>query len=142
MEVSEVRRRVRAAVEQARRQAAERRTRTDDAARAYEQFLTRIAVPAFHLVATALAGEGHRFKVFTPAGTVRLSAERSADDYVELALDADRDRSTVIVRVNRGRGRRLISSEREVKPGKGIAELSEEDVIDTVLEELAPFVER
>jgi hypothetical protein len=142
MEVSEVRRRVRAAVEHARRRAAERRTRHDEASRAYAQFLSTIAVPAFHLVATALVGEGHRFKVFTPAGSVRLASERSADDFLELTLDSERDSPAVVIRVSRGRGRRLVASERELKPGRAIADLTEEDVVEHVLEELAPLVDR
>jgi hypothetical protein len=142
MEVPEVRRRVRAAVEHARQRAAERRARRDEASRAYEQFLSAVAVPAFQLVAAALAGERHRFTVFTPAGSVRLAPERSADDFLELTLDSDRDPPTVLIRVSRGRGRRLVTSERELKPGRAIADLTEEDVVDDVLEEIAPFVER
>jgi hypothetical protein len=142
MEVSEVRRRVRAAVEQARRRAAERRTLKDEASRAYEPFLSSVAVPAFQLVATALTAERHRFKVFTPAGSVRLSSERSADDFLDLTLDSERDPPAVVIRVSRGRGRRLVASERDVKPGKPIADLTVEDVVDEVLAELPPFVER
>ena len=70
MEVSEVRRRLRGVVEQAKRHAAERRARNDDASRAYDTFLAEVAIPAFHTVAQALTGEGYRFKVFTP-GAVR-----------------------------------------------------------------------
>ena len=142
MEVSEVRRRVRAAVEQARRRAADRRARAEDASRAYDQFLRAVAVPAFQLVAAALAGEGHRFKVFTPAGSVRLASERSADDFVELTFDADREPPAVLLRVSRGRGRRLVTSEREVKPGRRIADLTEEEIVDDVLAEIGPFVDR
>ena len=87
MEVSDVRRRIRGAIETARVRAAERRTRNDDAARAYEVFLTAVAVPAFHVVASALTGEGHRFNVITPGRAVRLSPERTSEDFIELSLD-------------------------------------------------------
>ena len=48
MEISEVRRRVRGAIEGARQQAAARRARADAAASEYEPFLAERAVPMFH----------------------------------------------------------------------------------------------
>ena len=142
MEVSDVRRRIRSAIETARARGAERRARTDDAARAYEQFLPAIAVPAFHGVAAALTGEGHRFNVITPAGTVRMSPERSAEDFIELALDTERDRPAVVLRTARGRGRRMVSTERPLREDLPIGELAEEDVVTAVIEEAIPFIER
>lgn len=130
------------AIETARARRAERRTRTDDAVRAYEAFLPAIAVPAFHSVANALTGEGHRFNVITPAGTVRLSPERSAEDFIELSLDTDRERPSVVVRSARGRGRRMVSSERMLREDLPIEELAEEDVIAAVIDEVIPFIER
>lgn len=142
MEVSDVRRRIRAAIETARARAAERRTRTDEAARAYEQFLSAVAVPAFHSVAAALTGEGHRFNVITPAGSVRMSPERSAAAFIELALDTERDRPAVVLRSARGRGRRMIEAERTLREDLPIGELAEEDVIAALIDETIPFVER
>ena len=142
MEVSDVRRRIRSAIDTARARAAERRTRTDDAVRAYDQFLSAIAVPAFHSVAAALTGEGHRFTVITPAGTVRMSPERSAEDFIELSLDTDRDRPGVVLRTARGRGRRMVAAERPLREDLPIAELAEEDVVAAVIEEAIPFIER
>ena len=142
MDIPEVRRRVRAGIERARRDAAERRARTDAAARAYDQFLTDHAIPAFNQLAAALVGEGHRFKVFTPAGSVRLSAERSADDFVELTLDAGEDPPVVLVRTNVGRGRRAVTKERPLHPHTPIAELTADHVIDFVIDELLPLVAR
>jgi hypothetical protein len=142
MEVSEVRRRLRAAIEDARRGTAERRVRTDAAARAYEEFLARRAVPVFHQFATALTGEGHPFKVFTPAASVRLASERSQEDFIELALDDASNPPGVVGRISRGRGRRMISSERPVREGVAIADLTEEDVLAFLLQEIAALVER
>jgi hypothetical protein len=142
MEVSDVRRRIRAAIESARLRAAERRARTDEAARAYEGFLEATAVPAFHTVVTALTGEGHRFKVTTPGRAVRMSPERSAEDFIELALDTERDAPAVVILSSRGRGRRIVSTERILREGPRIAELSEEDVVGALLEELLPLIER
>ena len=106
MDIPEIRRRVRAAIEQARLDAAARRERSDAAAKSYEQFLATWAVPAFNTMASALVAEGHRFKVTTPAGSVRLASERSPDDYVELTLDSSEDPPVVLGRTNAGRGRR------------------------------------
>jgi len=140
MEIPDIRRRVRAAIDQARRDAGARRERSDAAARAYEEFLTTRAVPAFNLVAAALAGEGHRFKVSTPAESVRLSSENAPENYIELVLDPTDDPPAVLGRSNVGRGRRAITRERSLR--KDIASLTQEDVVEFVLGEIAPFVER
>jgi hypothetical protein len=140
MEVSDVRRRLRGAIEQAKRRAAERRTRVDQASREYEQFLSAIAVPVTHTVAQALIGEGHRFKVLTPGPAVRLVAEFSPDDYLEISLDTDGDVPAVMVHTSRGRGRRSVETER-VLSGR-IGELTEEDIVSALLEELIPLIER
>jgi hypothetical protein len=142
MEVSEVRRRVRAAIESARRAAQDRRVRSDRAALEYQDFLRDRAVPLFQTVASALVAEGYRFKVFTPADSVRLASETSGNDFVELTLDATADPPTVSGRTSRGRGSRLVDSERPVKEGKAITDLSDEDVLGFLMEEIAGFVER
>ena len=142
MEVSDVRRRLRAAIEEAKRRSSERRSRADEASRAWEEVLTTTAVPAFHSVASALAGEGHRFKVLTPGGSVRLSSERSAEEFIELALDTDREDPAVMVRSTRGRGRRIVSTERVVRDGRTVSGLTQEDVVGVLLDELVPFIER
>jgi hypothetical protein len=142
MEVSEVRRRLRAAIDKARQSAAERRARTDAAARDYEVFLAERATPVFHQFSTALSGEGHAFKVFTPAGSVRLASDRSPEEFIELALDDSSDPPAVVGRMTRGRGRRMVSSERAVGGGAPVADLTEEDVLAFLLEEIVPLVER
>jgi hypothetical protein len=142
MEVSEVRRRLRAAIEKARETAAERRTRSDQAARDYETFLTERAVPVFHQFAAALTGEGHPFKVFTPAGAVRLASDRSPEEFIELSLDTTVDPPEVLARISHGRGRRALTSERPVAGRTQIAFLSEEHVLDLLLEEAPAFLQR
>ena len=142
MEVAEVRRRLRAAIEGARQRARERRVRSDEAAREYEIFLAQRAVPVLHVLAAALTGEGHRFNVFTPAGSVRLSSEHAPDDFIELSLDPAADPPAVVGRISRGRGRRNVTLDRPVKADTPVAALTEEDVLDFVLSEIGPFVER
>ena len=142
MEIPELRRRLRAALEENRGHAAERRARADQAARDYEAFLTVRAVPVFHDFANVLNGEGHPFKVFTPAGSVKLASARSGEEFIELELDASHDPPQVIGRSSRGRGRRMMTSERPLRPRTAIAELTEEHVAEYLLEEIPGFLER
>ena len=142
MDIPEVRRRVRAAIDQARRDAAGRRERSDAATRAYEQFLAALAVPAFNTVASALVAEGHRFKVFTPAGSVRLASERSPEDYVELTLDSSEDPPLVLGRTSISRGRRAVTKERPVRAGAAADTLTDADVVDFVIAEVTSLIER
>ena len=71
---------------------------------------------------------------------MRLSSASSADDYIELLLDTTQDPPEVIARVNRGRGRRLITSERPVRERTAIKDLTEEDVHALLLQEITPFL--
>ena len=129
-------------MEAAKRDAAERRVRSEKAAREYEDFLRDRAVPLFHTVTSALAAEGHRFRIFTPADSVRLASEASGEDFIEIALDTSADPPLVIGRTSRGRGRRQIASERPVNGDVPIADLTDEDVLAFLFAELIPFLER
>jgi hypothetical protein len=140
--MSELRRRVRAAIELARKNAAAQRARNDEASRDYGTFLAEIAVPAVQQLAAALTGEGHLFHVATPAESVRLTSGSSPDDYIELLLDSVQDPPEVIARVNRGRGRRVITAERPVRERTAVKDLTEEDVHAVLLQEIIPFLAR
>lgn len=142
MDIAEVRKRVRQTIDRARRRAAARRAEKEAAEQEYERFLTRVAVPLLRMVATALVAEGFSFQVFTPAGTVRLASGRSGEDFIELAFDASGERPMVVGRVSRGRGRHKLTVERPLRDDVSISALTEEDVLQFVLEELGPFVER
>lgn len=142
MEISDIRRRLRAAIDQARHQAAERRARVDAAARDYEEFLAGRAVPVFHQFATALGAEGYLFTVFTPAASVRLASERSPEEFIELFLDDTADPPEVIGRTSRGRGRRCVTSERPVRERTPIVALSEDDVLSFLTNEIVLLLER
>lgn len=139
-DTSEVRRRLRSAIEQARSNEAARRERSDAASRDYEQFLATIAIPITQQFANVLSGEGHHYHVATPAGSVRLTSAGSNEDYIEITLDTLSDPPEVVGRTSRGRGRRMISSERPVREQTAIAELNEEDVLAFLLCEIVPFV--
>jgi hypothetical protein len=142
IETSELRRRLRSAIEQARANAAARRARADAAAHDYERFLSSIAVPVVQQFANVLSAEGHHFKVGTPAGSVRLTSAATNEDYIEIVLDTLEDPPEVVGRTSRGRGRRMIASERPVRERTAVDELNEEDVLAFLLTEIVPFVAR
>lgn len=141
MEVSEVKRRLSETVERAKRQAADRRARSDEAARDYEVFLSDVAIPLVRQVANALKVQGFPFGVFTPGGSVRLMSEKSSHDYIELFLDTSGDEPAVIGHSRRSRGRRVLETERPIAAGP-ISNLTEEQVLAFLLKELEPFVEK
>ncbi len=141
MEISDVRKRVRDTIERARRHAGERRARHDEAGRGFARFLDETAVPLVKQIANVLKIEGYSFTVFTPSGGVRLMSDRSADDYLEITLDTDRDPPQVVGHIGRSRGRRILEAERVIGSGDP-ASISEQDLLEFLLKELEPFVER
>lgn len=142
IEISEMRKRLRAAIDQSRRAAAARRVEVDEAAAAYETFLSKMGEPLVQMLANALRAEGYPFTVFTPRGGLRLASGRSGEDFIEFALDTSARHPIALLRVNRGRGRRVVQHERPIRGEERIEQLTEEDVIKALLEEIAPFVER
>ena len=140
IEITELRRRIRVAIELAKKNSAARRARSDAAAKDYETFLGQVAVPAVQRFASAMTGEGHIFQVATPAGSVRLTSGSSPDDYIELLLDTTQDPPEVIARTNKGRGRRVVTSERPVRERTAISELTDEDVVTLLLQEVTAFL--
>ncbi len=142
IEVSEIRKRLRHTMEQVKRAHVERRTRADAAAKAYEAFVSDVATPVFRMFAAALKADGYPFSVFTPAGGLRLMSERSNDDFIEIFLDTAVDPPIVSARVNRGRGRHLVTTERPVREGAAIGQLTDEDVTAFLLQEIVEFLAR
>jgi len=142
IEVSEIRKRLRHTLDQVKRSNLERRVRTDAAARAYDTFVSGTATPVFRMFAAALKAEGYPFSVFTPAGGLRLMSERSGDDFIELFLDTAADPPLASGRINRGRGRRLVTAERPIREDAAVDQLTDEDVTEFLLRELVPFLER
>ena len=139
MEISLVRRRLTETIDRAKKQAAERRGRTDQASREFELFLQKIAVPLFRQVANALKADGYTFTVFTPSGSVRLMSDRAAEDFIEVTLDTSDDPPRVMGQTSHNRGRRVIDSERAIGTPDA---MTEEDLLEFLLKELEAFVER
>lgn len=144
MDVSELRKRILRAIDDARRDASERRTVVDDATRAYGTFLSEIAVPLLKQAATVLNASGPAFKVHTPAGSVRLASDHSPETYVEIELDAARPHPEVVGRVSIARGGRhgQIIEERPIVAGKPVDRLTEEDVSAFLVAEIPKLVVR
>jgi predicted membrane GTPase involved in stress response len=142
IEISDMRRRLRAAIDQSRHAAVARRTELNEATEAYERFLTGLAEPLVQMLANAMRAEGYPLTVFTPRGGLRLASGRSGEDFIEFVLDTSARHPTVLLRVNRGRGRRVVQHERPIRGEERIDQLTEEDVLKALLEEIAPFVER
>ena len=142
IETSELRKRLRHALEERRQSTAARRAKLDEASAAYTELLEITATPLAQTLANALRAEGHHFTVFTPNGGLRMALAKSAEDYIEFTLDTSQDEPFAALRVNRTRGRRVVQHERPVKGRTPIDQLTEEDVLQALLEEIAPFVER
>ncbi len=139
-DVAVVRKRVKTAIEQARRDQAERRGRVSEATRAYDTFLDLTAIPVFKMFANILKSEGLHFEVMTPAGGVRLQSERQRDDRIEMELDTTADPPHPLVTITRVRGSRVVQSDRYLKSSLPLEQLGEDDVIEMLLEELRPWL--
>lgn len=142
MEVSQVRRRLTAAMERARKHAQQRRERVAEAQRGYEAFLADVGVPVARMLASALKADGYLFTVATPGGGLRLTSDSARDDYIEVSLDTSADPPDVMGRISRGRGSRTMTEERPVKPGAPPEAISDEEFLDFLLDALMPWLER
>ena len=139
-DVAVVRKRVRTAVEQARRDQAERRGRVAEAQQNYDLFLDASAIPAFRMIANVLKSEGFHFEVMTPADGVRLQSERNREDAIEMELDTTADPPQPLVTITRVRGSRIVQTDRTIKGSNPLVHLTEDDVIEMLLEELRPWL--
>ena len=142
MDIALIRKSLLQAIESAKRDAVERRARTDEATKRFEKFLEETATPVFRAMASALRGEGLLFDVITPSGGVRLVPERAREDGIELSLDPMVDPPQPIVRVMRSRGSRVMQHERPVAGPLRLEGLTAEHVAAMLLEELRPWLER
>ena len=139
-DVGIIRKRIRAEIDKARRDQAERRTRVAEATRLYEQFLETAATPAFRMVANILKAEGLPFEVMTPAGGVVLRSERQREDAIEIEFDTTADPPAPLVTIKRARGSRIVQTDRSIKWNTPLEQLTDEDVIEMLLEELRPWL--
>lgn len=141
MDVSELRKRILRALDDARKQAVARRSEVDEASKAFESFLEAIAVPLMRQAASVLNANGNSFSVQTPAQSVRLVSDGSSQTFVELALDTSGPQSQVIGRVSLARGRQaLVVEERPIALDKQVSALTDEDVSAFLVSEIPKLV--
>jgi hypothetical protein len=143
MEVSDVRRRVREILAEAKHASTERRTRRDAAAHAWSDALERIILPVSRQLVQALKAEGFPLQIFTPADSVRLASDARPQDYIELTLEPDGDEASVVARISHARGRETVSEERVfVRGGSAIGAMTEEQVLEFLVKALAQILVR
>jgi hypothetical protein len=135
-----IRKRLRAEMDAARRVSANRRDRAAAASRAYETFLESTAIPVMRTMANVLRAEGLPFEPQTPSGGVRLVSDRNRDDAIAIELDTSIDPPQPMLVITRSRGSRLLRTERFVKEAADIDTITEEDVIERLIEELRPWL--
>lgn len=139
-ELTDLRRRVRQAMQDAKRKAAQRREARDEASKAWDTAVAEVVEPAATQMAAALTGEGLPFRLETPRGTIRLVSEHSKDDYIEIVLDADdeRDVPEVIGRNVIGRGRQSVTVIEESLGAPSA--LTEDRVTEFLLKASGPWI--
>ena len=146
METAIVRKRVTDTIDRAKRRAQDRRVRTDAAHREFATLLDEVIVPLCRQVAGALKAAGYPFTVMTPTGAVRLTSERSGDDYIEITLGSEDEEQGdegpwVVGHTRRSRGRRVLDADRPVRRCP-VRDITDEDGLTFLATELEPFVER
>lgn len=141
-EMSDVSRRVRAAIEQATVDAADRRSRVERDGALARAFLESTAVPVVRQFAAVLKSEGFLFRLSTPAGAVRLVSESRHEDFIDLAIDTTRDPVTISTTVSHIRGKRVDTTEQPLRPGVAIDRLTDEDVLEFLIGTIPTLVER
>ena len=98
-------------------------------------------MPLVRQIANVLKADGYPFTVFTPSGSVRLMSDRRAEDYIELTFDTSGDTGRVVGHSSHLRGKNVIESEQAVASGKP-SSITEEELLDFLMKELEPLVER
>ncbi len=131
-----------AAMTTARDRAKQRRQKADEAEKAYESFLDRLAAPLARQIVNALRAEGYSFTVSTPNRGLRVSLDPGRDDYIDLALSTETDPPSVVGRIRRTRGSRTIDEERQIKAGAAPDTISEDDLLEFFARALEPWLER
>lgn len=129
-------------MDEARRRVVERRALVDDTTAAYDRILDTIARPVFQTIAAALMAEGHRFDIETPARLARLVRKGHPEERIEVALDTERDVPAIVVRSTRGRGSRILAIEEVVAEGSALAEITDSNLLDAIIQQLIPLLER
>ena len=142
LEVAQIRRRVQSRLAELKRVAGTRRDRVAAAELAYKTFLSGVAVPVFTTFAQALTAENYPYKIITPGDTVRLVSDRSNRTFVDLRLDTTLPIPAVVAEVGRERGSRVSTDDRLVAEGVAIEAITDEHLLEFLLDVMADVIER
>ena len=143
MDVSDLRKRILRALDDAKNDPAFRRAETDAAMKAYDDFLDRIAVPLLRQAQGILKAENEMFTVHAPAGSAKLVSDASPETFLEFTLDRSGGRPQVLGRLSATRGeKRVVVEERPLATGKAIQDLGDDDVAGFLVKELPKLVAR
>ena len=141
MDVSELRKGILRALDDARKAAATRRSSVDEAGAAYTRFLENVAVPLLRQAQGVLKAERQSFTVHTPAGSVRLASDAAPETYLEIVLDTTGTKPHVLGRVSLARGRQgVVVDEKPIAPDTPIADLADSDLADFLLAAIPKLV--
>ena len=141
MDVSELRKSILRALDNARKEAATRRTSVDEAGVAYATFLETVAVPLLRQAQSVLKAERQPFTVHTPAGSARLASDAAPETFLEITLDSTGAKPQVIGRISLARGRQgVVVDERPIGAETAIAKLGESDVAEFLLAAIPKLV--
>jgi hypothetical protein len=143
VDVSDLRKRIIRALDDARQESATRRSSTDQAAAAYARFLDAVAVPLLKQAQIVLKAERQLFDVHAPAGSARLASSSSAETFLEITLDTSGAKPQVLGRVSVTRGRQgVVVDEKPIAPGTPIEKLGEPEVAEFLLSAIPKLVVR
>ena len=141
MDVSELRKSILRALDNARKEAATRRTSVDEAAAAYATFLDTVAVPLLKQAQGVLKAERQAFTVHTPAGSARLASDAAPETFLEITLDSTGSKPQVLGRISLARGRQgVVVEEKPIAPDTPIAKLADPDVAEFLLAAIPKLV--
>jgi len=143
MDVSDLRKKILRALDDARKDATARRAVVDQASQAYATFVETRAIPVLKQAVQVLRGEGKPFTLNTPADGPRLVSDVSANTFLEFALDISQPTPQVIGRVSLAHGRQgRIVEERPIAAGAAVADLTEDDIAKFLVTEIPKLVLR
>jgi hypothetical protein len=141
VDVSDLRKRIIRALDDARKESATRRSSVDQAAADYATFLETVAVPLLKQAQAVLKAERQPFTVHTPASSARLVSDSAAETFLEIALDTTAAKPQVIGRVSLARARQgVVVDEKPIAPETPIAKLSDSDVAEFLLAAIPKLV--
>lgn len=142
IDIGEVRRQLRLSIEAIKREAAAHRAEASTASEQFDPVLEQVAVPLFRQFTNALRAEGFLFRVQTPARSVRIEAERSGDNFLELTLDTERRPVAVVLRRSYTRGNHVFTDDEVIAEGGDLSAVSPAALLEALLRQVAPLVGR